>query len=387
MDKLPVYECKILNADDTGIFALSFVDFPANESNFVALSKQVPVKLNLNKHKRILTGAVLIPDQMIYRKDEERGEYYIKFTAQDIERIAVKMMKTGLALRTTTHQHAKPLKGNYLLELWIVKDPKRDKSVALGLGEMPEGTLMASYKVEDAHYWRTQVLTGKVKGFSIEGFFNFKTVKMSKPVTKKPAQKKIGGLKGGLAAMFTSLASIMLEGETKAETEDLTDVAAEDNTDSGTPYLVFELAEGGEVDVDSEGFATLDGEQMAAGEHQLADGNVLVIDDNGYMVETTDEETPAEPDAAEAALRAEAKERGKALLAKLAKDTKPPVKVKSAKDAKIEKLEAELAKLKTTPSAKPKTAKSEVKAGKAAAEMSKVEKMAQVIKNRQERAK
>ena len=275
-----------MGTDNTGIFAISFVDIPANECNFVALHKQRPVKLALDRQKQILTGVVLIPDQLIYRYDDALGEYYIKFTAQDIEKIAQKMMKTGLALSTTTHQHEKPLKGNYLTEIWLVSDSKKDKAAALGLGELPPGTLVASYKIEDSAYWRTEVLSGNVKGFSLEGIFNFNSVKMKKE-TKTAAQlakeqaaakkKPKGKLAAALAAMF----GVLMEGETEAAAEDLVDEAAKDEVDAGDPYLVYELADGGEVWVDADGFATMDGEQMPAGEHALSDGNFLIIDDSG----------------------------------------------------------------------------------------------------------
>ena len=63
--KIPIYECKVMGTDNTGIFAISFVELPANEHNFVTLGKQRPVKLSLDKQKQILTGVVLIPEQPI----------------------------------------------------------------------------------------------------------------------------------------------------------------------------------------------------------------------------------------------------------------------------------------------------------------------------------
>lgn len=336
--KIPVYQAKVTDAKDDGIFAMSFVDFPAIERNFVALRQRQATKLSLNKQKQILTGVVLVPDQLIYRNQEPLGEYYMRFSAADIERIAQKMMRTGIALSTTTHQHEKQLDGNFLVELWIVDDPKRDKSVAVGLGELPKGTLCASYKIEDGNYWQKEVLSGNVKGFSLEGFFNLNNVtvmnKNKKAAVKAPAKK------GGAVASFLKSMAAMLEGETEAATEDLVDVAADDETDSGTPYLVFELAEGGEIFVDEEGYATINDEQAPAGEHALADGNFIVIDDAGLMVVT---EPEADAEEAAAAELSEAKKRGKAYLAKLGKP--------AANTAKIKQLEAEIAKLKKQPSA------------------------------------
>lgn len=375
--KIPIYEAKVKGTDNTGIFAMSFVELPANESNFVALQRQRPVKLSIDKQKQMLTGVVLIPDQLIYRNDVQLGEYYLKFTAAEIERIALKMMRTGVALTTTTHQHEKPLKGNYLAELWIVKDSKRDKAVALGLGELPVGTLVASYKIENPAYWRTEVLTGNVKGFSLEGIFNFNSVQMKKnPKTAAQLAKEQAAAKNkgkGIPAFFRSVAAF-LEGESEAAAEGVAEEAKKDETDSGTPYLIFELGEGGEVWVDEDGFCTLEGgEQMPAGEHALADGNVIVVDDSGMLVITQPEADGAEPAEADVAM---AKQRAKAFL-----------KSQNPKAAEIAKLKAQIAELEKQPSTGKATPDVDGggKGGKKPEEMTYTEKMAAVIASRRER--
>lgn len=168
----PIYDCMIdESADDlTGIYAISFVDFPANQVDFIALDKQQELHLSRDTAKQVLTGVVLKPGQLIYRHSPQTGDYYIRFSEEQVEKIARKMMKTGVALHSTTHQHRSPLTGNYLTELWIVEDPENDKSKALGFNDLPKGTLMCSYKIEDKNYWEKEVMSGHVKGFSLEGF-------------------------------------------------------------------------------------------------------------------------------------------------------------------------------------------------------------------------
>lgn len=375
--KIPIYEAKIKGTDNTGVFAMSFVEMPANESFFAVLKRQRPVKLSIDKQKQMLTGVVLIPDQLIYRNDGQLGEYYLKFTAAEIERIALKMMRTGVALTTTTHQHEKPLNGNYLAELWIVNDSKRDKSAVLGLGELPVGTLVASYKIENPAYWRNEVLTGNVKGFSLEGIFNFNSVHMSKKqktaaqLAEEQAAAKHKGK--GIPAFFRSVAAF-LEGESEAAAEGVADEAKKDETDSGTPYLIFELGEGGEVWVDEDGFCTLEGgEQMPAGEHALADGNVIVVDDSGMLVITQPEADGAEPAEADVAM---AKQRAAAFL-----------KSQNPNAAEIAKLKARIAELEKQPSTTPATPDVEGGGnnGKKPEEMTYTEKMAAVIASRRER--
>lgn len=274
---IPIYNCLINEnpEDDSGIYAISFVDSPANESDFIALSKQQSeVFLNKDPHKQILTGVVLRPDQLIYRKDSKLGEYYIKFSTEQIEKIAQKMMRTGLALQNTTHQHEAPLKGNYLSELWIIEDPEKDKSRALGFSSLPKGTLMCSYKIADKHYWDTEIMTGNVKGFSLEGFF------IQKPETQSNLKSnKLNKMnkKSKTTALLSRISRFFL---------DIQSAEKADSTSSGIAYLIFTLADGKEVYVDKDGFTTLDGEQLPAGEHPLSDGNILVVDEDGQMIET-----------------------------------------------------------------------------------------------------
>ncbi len=309
---IPIYNCLINEnpEDDSGIYAISFVDSPANESDFIALSKQQSeVFLNKDPHKQILTGVVLRPDQLIYRKDSKLGEYYIKFSTEQIEKIAQKMMRTGLALQNTTHQHEAPLKGNFLSELWIIEDPEKDKSRALGFSSLPKGTLMCSYKIADKHYWDTEIMTGNVKGFSLEGFF------IQKPETQSNLKSnKLNKMnkKSKTTALLSRISRFFL---------DIQSAEKADSTSSGIAYLIFTLADGKEVYVDKDGFTTLDGEQLPAGEHPLSDGNILVVDEDGQMIETKESSVKNnDPEQATApeSLQAAGKESVEALKKKIA---------------------------------------------------------------------
>lgn len=292
--KLPIYDC-IINEDindDTGIFAMSFVSYPANETDFVALNKE-DVYLSKDSKKQILTGAVLRPEQLIYRNNSTFGEHYIKFSEEQIEKISHKMIIKEIALFNTIHEHQSSLQGNYLTEIWIVENPDNDKSAALGFSNLPKGTLMCSYKIEDKEYWDTQVMTGNVKGFSLEGIFKQEPCKLNKINTRMKKKK---------FKFSTIQKAIMLaSGISKTMLEDIEAIESNDTTDSGNAYVEFVLKDGQTIKVDDTGYATLDGEQMPAGEHPLANGNILVIDEEGQFVETKESSaTKTNPDEATA---------------------------------------------------------------------------------------
>ena len=122
--------------------------------------------------KQMLIGPLMTPSKLIPRKDEKTGEeYMVYFTKETIEKIAYKMMQDKLLDSVNIeHDGAKKVNNVYLVEIWIVKDPERDKSLLYGFKPV-EGQLFAIYKVDDRRVWNEYVKTGKVKGFSVEGYF------------------------------------------------------------------------------------------------------------------------------------------------------------------------------------------------------------------------
>ena len=164
--------------EDSGIEAISIVESPAIESDFVALNSQEIKLAEIDKEKKILLGALLIPNKPIYRNGDE-GEYYIFFSKETIVKASQMYLKNGYQNKSTL-EHAQALKGLTLVESWIVADEVQDKSRKYGLN-VPVGTWMGAVKVNNDEIWQEYVKTNKVKGFSIEGYF---ADKMERPKEK-----------------------------------------------------------------------------------------------------------------------------------------------------------------------------------------------------------
>ena len=164
--------------EDSGIEAISIVESPAIESDFVALNSQEIKLAEIDKEKKILLGALLIPNKPIYRNGDE-GEYYIFFSKETIVKASQMYLKNGYQNKSTL-EHAQALKGLTLVESWIVEDEVQDKSRKYGLN-VPVGTWMGAVKVNNDEIWNEYVKTNKVKGFSIEGMF---ADKMERPKEK-----------------------------------------------------------------------------------------------------------------------------------------------------------------------------------------------------------
>lgn len=164
--------------NEDGVFAISLVEQPAIESDFIALSKQekqVEVQFQMqDKEKQLLTGAVLIPNKQILRIDREtNSDYYVYFSRDTIRKASELFMMNDNQHNHTLH-HKSDLNNLTVVESWL-KDSKIDKSVQYGFSDLPIGTWFVSVKVNDKSVWDNYVKTGKVKGFSIEGYFTDKT--------------------------------------------------------------------------------------------------------------------------------------------------------------------------------------------------------------------
>jgi len=177
---------------DAGVEAISIVESPAIESDFVALKNQEIKLAEVDKEKKILMGALLIPNKPIYRNGSE-GEYYIYFSKDTIVKASQMFLQNGNQSRSTL-EHAQALNGLTLVESWIVEDKAKDKTALYGL-DVPVGTWMGSVKVNNDDVWNEYVKTNKVKGFSIEGYFADKMEAPKEAIEEQMAEQLLNQIK------------------------------------------------------------------------------------------------------------------------------------------------------------------------------------------------
>jgi hypothetical protein len=138
-------------------------------------------KINFENEKQLIAGPLMIPRKLIYRYDEKNGEYYVYFTESTIEKIAYKYLMNKYQENTNLeHSEAIPLKDVVLVESWLVQEPEKDKSYALTGEKYEKGTWFGIMKVKNSSVWEEWVKTGRVKGFSVEGFFADRMINASK---------------------------------------------------------------------------------------------------------------------------------------------------------------------------------------------------------------
>lgn len=175
-----------------GIQAISVVESPAIEEDFVALKEEARVELKtIDKEKRILMGAALIPNKPIYRRNGE-DEYYIYFS-QDTVRKASELFFINGNQNKATLEHQMDVQGTSVVESWIIEG-EQDKSRMYGMN-LPVGTWMVSMKILNDELWEGYVKSGKVKGFSIEGYFVDKVEASKQDPEEEKAEEQLNAIK------------------------------------------------------------------------------------------------------------------------------------------------------------------------------------------------
>lgn len=266
-DGIEIYNAVIAD-DEDGITYISLVDLPAVERDFVCFSKpENLVRFAVeNEEKRIISGVIMLANTPIYRRHGDY-EYFLIYSPETIQKMAQKMLSDGTFKNVDLMHDNQVVNGVKLTELYI-KDEKKG-IVPNFVSDVPDGSLMGSFHVEDEALWNTIKNGDVLKGFSLEGLFTVEKMQNNKQTNKEKKMSKITKF----------IKSLMKFGEV--------------STDKGTLYFgEDEIAVGVEVFVNGEN----EEEKVAAedGEYVLEDERTVVVAE-GKVVEIKEkEEEPAE---------------------------------------------------------------------------------------------
>ena len=175
--KIPIYNLEITSdlEDDVEVDVVSLVDRPAIERSFLMFQEHKEIKQNFaiqSEEERIISGPLMLADTPIYRNDDN-GEYYVVFTKETIKKIAQRFFKKGYQSNVNLmHDQGNLTEGMTMFESWI-KDDKRGIKAMKGFEDVPDGSWFGSFKVDNDEVWQ-MVKDGKVRGFSVEGQFNYR---------------------------------------------------------------------------------------------------------------------------------------------------------------------------------------------------------------------
>ena len=262
---LPLYTAKI-SEDYDGIYAVSLVDFPATETEWVCFEKIQEQKYSIqDEDQHLLTGPIMLCQTPIYRRTPDGYEFNIIYTKETIKVMAEKML-SDMSHNNIDIQHDGEIldKGKVsLVELYIVD---KEKGIDPKFIDVPDYSLMATYKVHDDRLWQ-ECKNGKLHGFSLAGYFSIEHI-------KKENFRKTHTM---LEAIKNKVKEFLLE-------------FSNVSTDKGSIYW-----QGEEL---KEGLAVADenGEVIADGDYTLDDGRVITVKDGviSSISAPTVEEKPAE---------------------------------------------------------------------------------------------
>jgi len=172
--------------EEFGVEAISLVESPAIEENFVALKNQVIHFKTIDAEKRIVVGLALIPEKPIYRRDKD-DEYYIFFSKETVRKTAELYLKNHNN-NNATLEHKIKANGVSVVESWIVEDVEKDKTALYGLNAV-KGSWAVVMRITNDDIWE-DVKKGTYKGLSIEGYFSDKKV-VPKDISKEEMEADI----------------------------------------------------------------------------------------------------------------------------------------------------------------------------------------------------
>ena len=360
---MQTYKVLLNENDESGIYAISLVDDPATKELFISLSAEKETEIQLatvDNEKRIVVGAVLIPNQLILRNNPDGGEpFNIMFEAETIKGIQEKFVKNGFQNNSTIEHDGKFIEDVTFVETWIKEDNVHDKSVLYGFNQ-PIGTLFAMQKINNDEVWNDYIKTGKVKGFSIDGTkFGLEKINLN---------SNYMNLEAIANAIKEGFASIKLSSDEPAPEAVEVQLAQMKLSDGVTVLEAASFEAGQEVNIVAEDGTTT---PAPVGEHELEDGSILVITEAGKIAEIKP--------AAEVPMEMSNDEKFESLIKTIVMNLSSEV-AKQINDLKVE-LKADITEAKEIQLSASTKAKPEVKEGKSFEEMTALERHREIKKS------
>ena len=169
---MKVFDIKIDPLDyDTGLNAISLVENPAVETDFLIFSKEEKKQLQFaDDEKHIISGVALLADTPIYRVAPDGTEYYVNFSKDTIKQLIEKYFKFGFGNSVNIeHNDSEWVDNVIMIESYLIN--KERNICPIEFNDVPDGSWIVSYKVNNFNVWE-KIKSGEVKGFSVQGVFS-----------------------------------------------------------------------------------------------------------------------------------------------------------------------------------------------------------------------
>lgn len=279
---LPLYEGKIID-EECGMYAISLVDDPATESNFLAFSKDRMTFTIANEEQRMVFGLVMASNLAIYRRDKSGYEYFIIYRPETLRIMAEKYLKDGFQNTVDLNHDGVPVEGVNMVQMFI-KDTEKGINPK-GFEDYDDGSLFAQFHVENDEIWQ-QIKDGTFKGFSLAGLFSVEEAEFKKLNKQEKINKfsmKIEKIKEALRKILASFGSIATDKGTVIW-------EGEDELKEGDSVHGID-EEGNSIDLEDGVYNTEDQKAIT-----IAEGKVVTIEDlDAEVAPQAPAEEPEEP--------------------------------------------------------------------------------------------
>lgn len=256
---IPIYYANVTN-DLEGIIAISLVDCPAVESDFVAFDKNQEMTMFRfeDEAQRKVLGVIMRCEYPIYRRNEKLGEFYLKYSRDVIERMARKMLRENTGNMINLMHDDEAFVDGVVLEQVFIKDTGKGVSPS-GFEDISDGSMFGVFKIENDAVWE-EIRKGTFRGFSLEGYFSIED--------NIKEDKENMNLKERLRQLLAEFAQV--------------------ETDKGILVAVDEVAVGAEVTDEN-------GNPIADGEYKSEDRIYVIKDGKVEAINEAEPEEPQEP--------------------------------------------------------------------------------------------
>jgi hypothetical protein len=213
--ELQVYKAQIDPSIDSDLEVnfIGLVDRPAIERNFQAFNDQKKkAAFILNEEKRIISGPAMIADMPLYRKDSQLGEYYVIFDKQAIQTIVEKFSAKGYLKNFNLFHDAQQQVSDVTIFNSFVSDADLGVAPLAGFEDVADGSWFISAKVNNPIVWEA-VKAGAIKGFSVEGLFNYVPVKAEKMASNELTIEEAAFLEDAICLHQETLQAAILIGK------------------------------------------------------------------------------------------------------------------------------------------------------------------------------
>ena len=168
---MKIYRVTINEDDKLGMDAISLVEYPAVEVDFLAFSNEKMDFTKFDDEKREITGVVCLADTPILRKNDKFGIHAILFEKDMIKQMMLRYFKNGLNNQVNIEHQGPMIEGLTMIESYI-KDTKRNIA-PVEFQDVPDGSWLATFKVENDEVWNQIKEEHTLRGFSLQGYFQY----------------------------------------------------------------------------------------------------------------------------------------------------------------------------------------------------------------------